>query len=299
MRYDLTDLRLFVAIAVSGSISGGAEDCHLAPSSASLRLKTLEQDLGTKLFDREVRGVKLTPAGVVMLEHARRCLADLEQMHAHLAPYAEGVVGHVTLFANSSAIASFLSDDLERFLMDNPKVRVVLEEKLSHDIIAAVADGRADIGVVTWENVHPGLTFHDYREDELVVLSKRRRQDSLPPTLSFLDCLKFPFISLQSGAAIHTFLAGKASSVGHRMDVRIQVGSFASIVALVRSGAGIAIVPRSVLRPMECDGVAVSQLKEEWANRRLRLCVPRHREISAYAVSMLDNLLRAGSASKA
>ena len=85
--------------------------------------------------------MSLTRAGQIMLEHARRCLADLEQMHADLAPYAEGVRSQIALFANSSAIASFLPDDLGVFLRVHPDVRVALEERLSHDIVRAVAEG--------------------------------------------------------------------------------------------------------------------------------------------------------------
>ena len=107
MHYSLVDIKLFVAVADAGNVTRGAATCFLAPSSASLRIKQLEESLGTQLFNRQARGVSLTRAGQVMLEHCRRCLAELEQMHADLAPYADGVRTQVTLFANSTAIASF------------------------------------------------------------------------------------------------------------------------------------------------------------------------------------------------
>jgi DNA-binding transcriptional LysR family regulator len=296
MRYDLVDLRLFVAIAESGNMSRGAADCYLAPSSASLRIKALEVALGVKLFEREARGVALTPAGLIMREHAKRCLADLEQMHAHLSPYAEGVTGQIIMLANSSAIASFLPDDLEVFLVQNPKVRIMLDEKLSHEIVSAIADRRADIGVVTWDGDHPNLSFHPYREDELVVLCKSGAAFGRAKSVAFLECLNYAFISLQSGAAINTFLTGKASAIGRRLDVRIQVSAFSAIVALVRAGAGIGIVPRSVLRATDNSGITVLRLREDWANRRLSLCVSADTErTSPYVRSMLDHLLQAGS----
>ena len=128
MRYDLVDLKLFVAVADAGNISRGAAACHLAPSSASLRIKQLEDTLGTRLFSRHAHGVELTRAGHVMIEHCRRSLAELEQMHADLAPYARGVKSQVTLFANSTAIASYLPDDLAAYFARFPGVRVALEE---------------------------------------------------------------------------------------------------------------------------------------------------------------------------
>lgn len=84
MSYDLTDLKVFVAVAEEGNVSRGAERCHLAPSSASLRVKNLEDSVGVTLLSRHPRGVALTAAGQVLVEHARRCLAQLDQMRSDL-----------------------------------------------------------------------------------------------------------------------------------------------------------------------------------------------------------------------
>ncbi|MGO4154614.1 LysR substrate-binding domain-containing protein [Cupriavidus sp. YAF13] len=287
MHYSLIDLKLFVAVADAGNVSRGGATCFLAPSSASLRIKQLEQALGTRLFVREARGVSLTRAGQVMLEHCRRCLAELEQMHANLAPYAEGVRAQVTIFANSSAIASFLPGDLQTFLRDYPEVRISLDERLSHNIVAAVAEGRADVGVVTWDDEHPELVFLPYRQDEVVMVVPEGDPLAARQSVAFLDCLSRPFVSLQSGAAIHTFMVGKAAALGHHMDVRIQVSGFAAVVAMVRSGAGVGMVPRSVLRSINCDGVRVLTLCEKWAVRPLKLCTRRDAAASAVYVSAL------------
>jgi DNA-binding transcriptional LysR family regulator len=171
MHYDLTDLKVFLAVAEEGNVSRGAERCHLAPSSVSLRIKGLEENIGTALLTRQARGVTLTPAGHVLVEHARRCVAQLEQMHVDLLPFARGLTGHVTFFANNNAISSHLPDDLARFFTLYPSVRITLEERMSHDIVAAVASGRADIGVVALETEHPELDFLPYREDRLVLLA--------------------------------------------------------------------------------------------------------------------------------
>ena len=290
MRYDLVDLKLFVAIADAGNVSRGAAAAFLAPSSASLRIKQLEDALGARLFTRHARGVALTRAGQVMLEHCRRCLAELEQMHADLAPHAQGVKSQLTLFANSTAIASYLPDDLAGYFRRFPGVRVVLEERLSHDIVAAVAEGRADIGIVTGAGDHPQLVFAPYREDELVALAPRPVRLGRGGKVGFEECLKHPFISLRSGAAIHTFLVGRAAALGHHLDVRVQVAGFSAVIALVRSGAGVAIVPRSVLREPP-DGVAVLRLDEPWAERHLSVCARRDASLlSAHARALLELL---------
>jgi len=84
-------------------------------------------------------------------------------------------------------------------------------------------------------------------------------------------------VSLWSESAIHHFLVDRAAALGRTMDVRIQVAGFAAVLSLVRAGAGIAVLPRSVLRPLHADALAVLALDERWAPRRLSLCSPRDR----------------------
>jgi DNA-binding transcriptional LysR family regulator len=273
LHYDLTDLRVFLAVADAGNVSRGAERCHLVPSSASLRLKGLEEAVGTPLFTRHARGVTLTRAGNVMLEHARRCIAQLDQMHVDLMPFAQGLTGHITFFANNNAICSHLPEDLGRFFADFPSVRITLQEHLSSDIVAAIAAGRADIGVVALETNHPDLDYRPYRVDQLVVLAPLHSPIAQCKTINFSDCLSEPFISLQQGAALHTFLMNHASALGGRLDVRVQVSGYSSIARLVASGAGIGIVPRSALAMSDHAHVACIELEETWARRELRVCL--------------------------
>ena len=79
MNYDLTDLRLFVAIAEERNLTRGAARAYLAPSSASHRLRRLEEALNTSLFERQTRGVALTRAGEALLRNARQVLASVER----------------------------------------------------------------------------------------------------------------------------------------------------------------------------------------------------------------------------
>lgn len=278
--YDLTDLRVFIAVAEESNVSRGSERCHLAPSTASLRLKGLESAIGVKLLLRLSRGVTLTPAGRVMLYHARRCIAQLEQMHADLQPFADGLTGHLTFFANNNAISTHLPEDLSRYFSAYPAVRITLKERLSADIVAAVADGEADIGVVAMEAPHPALDYLPYRVDKLVLLAPLGSQLEKYKAVKFSDCLKHTFISLQQGAALHTFLMNKASALGARLDVRVQVSGYRAIARLVSSGAGIGIVPRSALDMADHEAVAIIELTDVWAHRELCVCIRKNSAIT-------------------
>lgn len=292
MHYDLIDLKVFLAVAEELNLSRGADRSNLSPSSVSLRLKGLEEGLGVPLFIRKARGVELTRAGGVMLEHVRRSLAQLEQMHADMLPFAQRIKGHVTLFANNNAISSHLPADLARFFSKHPAVRIDLEERPSLDIIAAVAAGRADLGVVAVEQRHPDLHYVPYREDELVVLSPLKSKLARKKRVRFTDCLNEPFVSLQPGMALHTFLANHAVALGVRLDVRVQVSGYRAIAHLVASGAGIGVVPKSAIEAEDLRHLAVVRLDERWALRHLEVCMKNAISDNPFVEQLVEELCR-------
>ena len=169
MRYELTDLRLFLAIAEAKSLSGGANAVHLTASSASYRLKNLEFAMGVPLFKREARGMELTPEGDFVLKHVRSLLAGVERMHGEVSGFASGLKGSVKLFANSSSLNGFIVPSLSRFLSANPNVNILLEERSSNTIEAAIAGQEADIGIFAGRAESAGVNATRYAVDELII----------------------------------------------------------------------------------------------------------------------------------
>jgi DNA-binding transcriptional LysR family regulator len=294
VHHDMTDLRLLVAVADAGSVSLGAQRCHLAPSSASLRISGLEAAFGVALFQRLARGVRLTPAGQILLEHARASLAQLEQVRVELAPLANGYGAPVSLMANSNAIASFLPQDLPGFLVAHPHARLMLEERTSAQIVTAVVSGRADLGIVAWDGEHPALRFAPYRMDELVLVVAPGHALARRREVRFAECAMLPFVGLPSGSAIHTFLMERSSELGLTLDVRVQVWGFAAVCGLVAAGVGVAVVPRSVTVG-DTATLDVVTLAEPWARRQLRLCVRADRVASPIADALVCHLQAQGA----
>ena len=247
MNYDLTDLRLFMAIAEAQNLTRGAERAHLAPSSASHRMRALEESIGTPLLLRQARGVSLTRAGEALLRHARRVFAQLEQMHADLAPYAEGVRGHVTLWANTHATHSFIPDDLADFLRRHPQVSVTLAEHTSPEIVVAVARGEVEIGVFAGRTDDADVETIPYRADRLVLITPAAHPLATRASARLVDVLDYAFVMLHAGSAIHTFTMNAAASLGRHVNVRIQVRSFEAVCRMVGAGVGIGLVPRSAV----------------------------------------------------
>src|SRR5215475_13225999 len=114
----------------------------------------MEEALGTALLERKSRGVQLTPAGSALERHARIVMHNLEEMRGDLSNFAQGLRGRVRILANTVATVEFLPPALATFLAAHPNVDVDLEQRHSREVIRAISEGIADIGIIA-EAVDP------------------------------------------------------------------------------------------------------------------------------------------------
>jgi len=272
MHFDLFDLRLFICVAEESNLRRGAERAALSLAAASTRIKQLEESMGTKLLYRKPQGVALNPAGEALLHHARLIVQQSEYLKIDLRDYASGVKGHVRILANTTSITSALPSALASFLARHHDVSIDLRERLSHEIVIAINESHADIGLVAGNVDTEGLEVHDFVADELVVVVGQTHALAGRKRTTFVDTLDEPHISLPEGSALANFLPPIARAMGRQLTFRIQVSSFESICLLVEAGVGIGILPRSsALRHARTMKLHVVGLEDDWARRETKI----------------------------
>ena len=282
-RGGLVSLSLFSLVARTGSISQGAALAALAVGAASKRLSDLERSLGTALLERHSRGVTLTEAGQALQRHAQRILSDVDQMTADLSDYASGLTGVVRLWANTSAVTQFLPGQVSSFVGDNPRIRIELEEADSHEIVMAVLDGRADLGIFADRTPALGLHVLRYQQDRLVLVAPAGHPLTRHRSARWEQAVEYDFVTLAKATSLHKRLEMETEQLGRRLKNRIQVRSFDAICRMVAAGMGIAVLPdvavEPLLKPLNLRRVA---LDERWSDRTLLIGVrdldalPRH-----------------------
>ena len=269
-RFDLVSIRLVVDCVQHGSLSAAAREAHLALAAASRRIRELEDAVGEPLFERHGRGVLPTAAGRVFARHGVALLQSLEQMTGELADLRQGIARHVRLCASSAAILQFLPPLLARYAKLAQQVRVELEEQVSDGVVAALRDGRADVGVFVEGAETEGLDCRLFREDELVlVLPPRHRLVGRGP-VPLAEALGEDWVTLTDGAALLNRLQRSALAAGQPLKVRVQVRSFDAVCHLVASQLGIAALPKAAVLPIvNVTGLRWRPLADAWARRRL------------------------------
>lgn len=291
MRFDLTDLTLFLHVVEAGSITAGAERMHLAVAAASTRIRNMEIELGTALLNRERQGVHPTPAGHTLIHHARLLLQQAERMRGELSEYADGLKGHIRLLSNTNALTEFLAEPLSQFLSSRPQVNIDLEERLSDEIVAAVADGKADIGIVAGTEDVTGLEVHPFRVDRFVLVTAAGHALSCARSIAFLEILDYDFVGLDRTSSLQRFLSDKAERVGRRLKLRVQLRSFDSVCRLVECNVGIGIVPQTTaIRNLKSMALHRIELTDDWALRNLMICVRRLDDLPLHAQDLVRHL---------
>jgi DNA-binding transcriptional LysR family regulator len=273
-RIDLTSLQLFVAVCELGSIGRAAEREFIAASAVSKRLSDLEATLETPMLFRHTRGVDLTPAGESLLHHARSVLFSLEKMQGELSEYADGVRGHVRIHANISAIVQFLPEDLGSFIREHAEVKIDLEEHLSAEVVRAVQEGAADLGICHTGVLASGheLQTRPYREDELVLIVPRGHALAKKKAIDFQQSLDWDHVGLHATSSIYMAMRDAAAAVGRTIRLRIHVTGLDAMCRMIHNGLGVGVMPRRAFELMhgvgDLEGVA---LKDAWARRRIEL----------------------------
>jgi DNA-binding transcriptional LysR family regulator len=291
MRFDLTDLKLFLHVVEAGSITAGAERMHLAVAAASTRIRNMEIELGTPLLNRERQGVHPTPAGRTLVHHARQMLQQAERMRAELGEYADGLKGHVRLLSNTNALTEFLPEPLSNFLTSHPQVNIDLEERLSDEIVAAVADGKADIGIVAGTEDVTGLEVFPFRVDRFVLVTSPTHPLAAKKKIAFVEALDSDFVGLDRASSLQRFLSDKAERIGRRLKLRVQLRSFDAVCRMVECGVGLGIVPETTARRAgRSTTIAVVALADEWAERNLTICVRSLPDLPPYARQLVEHL---------
>jgi DNA-binding transcriptional LysR family regulator len=291
-RIDLTSLQLFVAVCELGSIGRAAEREFIAASAVSKRLSDLEATLETPLLYRHTRGVKLTPAGESLLHHARSVLFSLEKMQAELSEYADGVRGHVRIHANISAIVQFLPEDLGAFSTEHPQVKIDLEEHLSTEVLRAVHEGTADLGIcnVTAVTGHELQTL-PYRQDELVLIVPRGHALARHKAIAFEDTLDCDHVGLHSSSSIHLAMRDAAAAVGRTIRLRIHVTGLDAMCRMIHNGLGVGVMPHRAFTLMHGVGdLECVRLTDGWARRDIRLVARDFSTLPLTARLLVDHL---------
>jgi DNA-binding transcriptional LysR family regulator len=275
---ELWHLRYFVAVAERLHFGRAAEALHISQPPLSRAIRALESRLGVALFARSRRRVELTREGARFLEDARRVLQQLERSALELRGMARGEQDRLRIGFVSLADYGVLPGLLRSYKAARPGVALSLREMLSPDQAAALVSGELDFGLLLPPVAESGQLEHlvVQRERFVAALPVGHRHAAGRGKLSISALAGEPFVMVPREIApgLYDIVAGLAAAGGISLDIAQEAIQMQTVVSLVSSGLGSAIVPASVAN-LGRRGVAYRELAEPHPRLDLWLAWPR------------------------
>lgn len=297
MRFDLTDLQLFVHILDCGTLTAAAGRAHMTLASASERVRGMEAQLGCALLARQARGVRPTAAGHTLGQHARDVLARMQRLRGDMAEYGAGLAGHVRVCGNTSAVGEHLPLAVAGFLRSHPRVALELQECGSAEVLDRLRQGLCDIGVASDAQDTRGLQALPWRPDPLVAVLPRAHRLARRKRLALQDLLTEDWVGLPHDAALQVLVRQQASLLGSPLRWRAQLQHLDSLCQLVGQGVGVAVMPAAAAQRLApASGARAVPLSDAWARRQLLLCTAREDQLPAHARQLFAHLEGLGRA---
>lgn len=248
MHFDLKQLRQFVAVAEELHFGRAAERLRLAQPALSQTVQRLEAELGTQLFERNNRRVNLTDAGEVLLDHARRLLADADSALHAVQRAGRGQTGSlVVAYAGTGAFLQ-VPTIIRKFVERYPAVHVDLRAMSAPAQLAALRSRQLDVGFVRRPDPSEDLRSAVVGRDSLLIAIGRNHPIAAQPTITLRDLAKERFIIFPGEAAwwdqAETILL--CQEAGFTPETMQASREIFSSLSYVQAGICVSIVPASI-----------------------------------------------------
>lgn len=285
---DLRQLESFREVVRAGSFTAAAKRLHMTQPAVSLHIKSLEQELGARLMDRDGKGVRLTAEGQLLLTAADLAFAALEDGARRIREHAEPERGRVVLACGDTVALHLLPPVLGAFRKAWPLADVAILNHGSHEILERVLGREADVGVITRPpRLDAALWVRNLRRDPLRLVLPADHPLAGAPTTRREDLADVPAVLLARPAETRAVIDRALREVGVEARCVMESGNLEVVKRYVRAGLGWSIVPDLALTPADRRRLVVRDVVGLPARR---LCVVRRkdRRLGPLVASLLE-----------
>src|SRR5688572_23602850 len=250
IEYSIRELESFVAVAEELSFTRAAARLRLAQPPLSRHIRTLEERLGVRLFERTNRSVSLTAAGRTFYVEVHDPLLKLQRAASAAQRAALGETARLEIGFVSSLLGPDLADVFRRFRAAHPQVQLTLQDRIPADELRAIAEGRLDGGFVGLAPAGrtPGITFVPWKREALLLFVPKSHALASQRRVALKSIAREPILAIAAEAA--PAFAAKVRELcraaGFRPNIVQEASRAQAVVAMVAAGSGVAILPASV-----------------------------------------------------
>ncbi|WP_077001725.1 LysR substrate-binding domain-containing protein [Variovorax sp. KK3] len=239
---ELRQLRYFIGASEAGSLLKASAKLHVAQPALSHQIAALESEIGTQLFDRSSRGITLTEAGKVFLDHARVVLADLERARTAVQDYGSVPRGEVAIGFTTTVALTATMPVLAACRAQLPEVRLKIVEAYSGFLREWLQSGRLDLALMYGDEPEPGLAKRALLDDRLVLVSGAA-SGKMPKKLALTALAGRPLLIPGRDHGLRRIIDEACAPLNLQLNVVAEIESLGIVKRVVEAGIGETILP--------------------------------------------------------
>lgn len=239
----LEELHWFVALADTEHVTEAAAELGVSQPTLSRALTRLEQEIGVRLFDRVGRRLHLNEYGRILLEHARRSIAEIQAATDRIAALRDPDTGRVRLAFLHSLANWYVPEQLRRFREAAPGIAFDLFQGPAHEITQRILDGGSDVGITSPPPDPTAFAWHRLYVERLCLAVPVGHRLATRSRISLAVAADEPFVALEKPFGLRLLTDDLWAEVGIDPDIVFEASEIPTMEGLVAAGFGVAVVP--------------------------------------------------------
>ncbi|ATP38853.1 LysR family transcriptional regulator [Solibacillus sp. R5-41] len=260
---ELRDLRNFIAVVQSGSYTRAANQSFVSQPSLSKSIKRLEEEINIKLLERSTRYVRLTDAGRIVFDQAKKAVLALDEMPVLLNDLKQMHTGSISIGIPSLVSMLFFPELARKFHESYPHVKLDLTERGAKLIWELVDNGDVNIGFVVLPANESLFDIQPFIEDEFVLFVHKEHPLAKCEVVSLEDLKEEQFIIFSEEYSLHDLVIHACTKAGFIPTIAYKSSQWDLIVELVASRLGITLLPRSIYEKQKHNDIQKIELQEQ------------------------------------
>ena len=265
---ELRHIRYFLATSEAMSFTRAARQLNVSQPALSHSIFQLEERLGNKLFERSVKGIRLTPAGKVFEKTAQRVLREISAGTQLIAESSGLIAGEIRVGFVNSVNIFWLPMMIGRFLQQHPAVKFSVESIDISELESRLLDEKLDLGIGFLERKRQSLKTIELFVENLVVVANAKLPTKKSRPMGMNEVASFPLVLLRTGFCTRELIDTGLDGSNAQPRILAEFDSIDAIVSCVQEVAAISVLPEHACRWQAYPGIKIIPLKGDCWNAR-------------------------------
>ena len=287
----LKQLKAFLVLARTLNYANAANELCLSQSALSLSIKTLEEELGGKLFKRNTRRVEITLEGQSLIPYAKKLLANWEDMEKDVKQRFKLNRGTLNIASMPFATHAVLPEVMHDFAQQHPNISFSIHDITNEKIIEKVQEGIFEIGICFEPKSNDQLIFQPIFNEDFLALLPKHHVLAKQKSVTWLELCSCPFVTLQNPSIIRHVIEEHCAALQVVLDLKVECHQISSLSHFVAYGMGVSAIPRHFQKFIDLEKNVLVEIEDNQAQLAVGIIYKKDYELSNMSSQFIETTL--------